>query len=56
VSRSSVKRRECDGGYNEGKVLFLQNVQMENLDQYDIIFIGGPIWWGHIPASDVHVE
>ena len=23
--------------------------KLENLDQYDIIFIGGPIWWGTYP-------
>ena len=23
--------------------------KLENLDQYDIIFIGGPIWWGTNP-------
>jgi len=23
--------------------------KLENLDQYDVIFIGGPIWWGTYP-------
>jgi len=23
--------------------------KLENLDQYDVVFIGGPIWWGTYP-------
>lgn len=24
---------------------------LESLDNYDIIYIGGPIWWGHYPCA-----
>ena len=24
--------------------------KLDNIDDYDIIYIGGPIWWGHYPC------
>ncbi len=24
---------------------------LNNLDNYDVIYIGGPIWWGHYPCA-----
>ena len=24
---------------------------LNNIDNYDVIYIGGPIWWGHYPCS-----
>lgn len=29
--------------------------KLESIDEYDTIYIGGPVWWGHLPKALINV-
>lgn len=54
IKEYPYKYREC---CDVAKEKLLKNYRPElkktisNLDGYDVIYIGGPIWWGHYPCA-----